>query len=253
MITKKTLPYSETQALRQEALTVLFAQYVSKTNDHVIHFRDKVLGDKFPLQIEEVERWIKSQLKKDMKETGGKEKAEGGKILSYNGPLLKAVKGGALNKLQSISEYLAETYHWSETHATYFVLTDIAPLVHLYDVEHVFHHTIFSASRINLTLDPALTDKEVAAIYRKARQEMLKKDKQGKARFRLQSEKHLRLAIFEAEQPDELTYRVKMRHWNKQFPKWKYKHESNFIRDTKKAIQRLLQPDYFDWEGMFNG
>ncbi|MCL5883514.1 MAG: hypothetical protein M1539_06005 [Actinobacteria bacterium] len=216
MIAKKTEPLQplvKSQRIRKEALSVWFAKLASKERS-VIEFREKVLGKKYPLKYDVQVPW--------------------------------QLKGRSYDKLCSISQRLGKIYRWSEYEAAVFVLCgNITPNVLFYEYKTSLNDPV-SASRITLTLDPALTDKEVAAIYRQERRKILKTDRQGKARFRLQSEKHLRLAIFEAEQPEELTYRQKMKAWNDQFPKWSYKHESNFIRDSKKAVQRLIQPDYFD-------
>ena len=278
---------SKIQALRREALSVLFAKEAAEDRE-VKDFREVVLGDKL-LRWDEVPGWIKKQARKEKREsrlthwltipvssedfdTDVKgaltfrpplklreiEPSVGYglsvKTLAYVGPKDRSTlreptsPGGNLEKLKNLSESLAKSFCWQEAQATVFVLTGITPQVSTQMVARQINPS--AANRIVLTLDPALTDKEVAAVYRKARRRLLKKDKQGKARFRLQSEKHLRLAIFDAEH--EGTYLKKMNVWNKQFPKWEYEHLSNFIRDCKKAKERLLKPDYYDWEEFFN-
>lgn len=297
MITKQKKDSRQTglakiQALRREALTVLYAQQAAEDRD-VKDFREVVLGNEL-LKWAEVPKWIERQEQKERrkKEQG---KAPGGwvkfplppgievkedkkgfsfkpplkietldvqkgavsfscKTIAYVGPkdswvLRKpAWPGGALEKLASLSEDLAKRYGWRDYEATVFVLTEVAPQISTSKVSFTVQSNFSSANRIKLTLDPALTDKEVAAIYRQARRKVLKQDKRGKARFRQLSEKHLRLAIFDAKH--EGTWLKKMRTWNKEFPKWQYAHLSNFIRDCKKASQRLMQPDYFDWKGV---
>lgn len=211
------------QRLRQEVLAFFFAKD-ARDDKRVIRFRKQVLKGNFPLPTEKVFDWDKTQ------------------------------NSNTLNRLKKLSKELAKEYQWTEVTASIFLLTDATPEVLLYKAKSTYRKPLFTASRITLTLDPALTDQEVAAIYRKERQKMLKRDRRGKARFYTQSEKHLQLALFEATQPEGKTYRMKMNDWNKKFPKkWRYKHESHFGRDSKKAVQRLLQPDYFDWEGLNYG
>jgi hypothetical protein len=43
--------------------------------------------------------------------------------------------------------------------------------------------------------------------------------------------------------PEEEPPAEQMAAWNKDFPKWRYTHLSNFHRDCRKAQQRLLAPD----------
>ncbi len=244
---KKKASDKERHAMRQEALSLVFAEYVRSNDEWVIKFRNDVLGKECPLSFEEVESWIKSQNKKE-----DKKGATRGGLLEYGIPdnewlqVCPTAKGGDLDYLRKISESLADTYKWSKAQATVFVLTDIAPEIPLYKAEWELNFGFKALSRINLTLDPALTDKEVSEIYRRTRQEQLKKDKKGKVRFRILSDKAYSLAIFEAEQPEENTYAEKMRAWNKLRPEWEYTEVSNFGRDSNQAIRRLIQPDYFD-------
>lgn len=285
------------QALRREALSVLYAKHAAE-DQFVKDFREVVLKNKL-LGWNEVEGWIEKQSKKEESQgltqdritiplpPGTKISTNNQWFTSFNPPIkIKQIDpkdgnyeissrtlhyavpggqyaqkvivfcGGILEKLMNLSETLANRYSWGEDQASVFVLTGIRPQVSSNLIKNKAMVELTSANRITLTLDPALTDKEVASIYRYARRHLLKKDKKGKARFRLQSEKHLRLAIFDAER-EGMTYRLKMKDWNnsalvKKNPKWKYQHESNFSRDCKKAVQRLMQPDYFDREGMFN-
>ncbi|MHB8142257.1 MAG: hypothetical protein ACYDGX_01160 [Thermoleophilia bacterium] len=285
------------QALRREALSVLYAKHAAE-DQSVKDFREVVLKNKL-LKWDEVKGWIEKQSKTEKSQglshvrltlplPPGTEIIEdnkgftsfdpplkikqidpndgdyetGCRFLDYAGPKDRLVQselvfcGGILEKLMNLSETLAGRYSWMEAQATVFVLAGVRPRVSSNRINYKTKFAVTSANRIKLTLDPALTDKEVASIYRYARRHLLKQDKQGKARFRLQSEKHLHLAIFNAEH-EGMTYRLKMKGWNnsalvKKNPRWKYQHESNFSRDCKVAEQRLLQPDYFDMEGRFD-
>lgn len=239
---------SKIQALRREALTVLYAKHAAERQD-VMDFRSLNLK-KGLLVAEEVPVWISRQEEK-VTSTSGLPPQD--LLYAVPNPVSKGTwdihsvlvsTNSDLGWLARLSEDLAGEYAWTEYRATTFVLTGIKPPVVNAIVRYTDRSTLSSANRIELVLDPALTDKEVAALYRQVRRRMLKKDSRGKARFRQLSKKHLRLAIFDAEHEEK--YLKKMHVWNKQFPKWKYEHLSNFIRDCKKARQRLIQPDYFD-------
>lgn len=249
----ESLRLSKIQALRREALTVLYAKLAGE-NQQVMTFRKLALNDQL-LTWEEVPNWINTQREKTKaSQTDNPSQYD----VSYSTPnvyrgirevhTVSAPPGGYLEWLARLSEDLASEYTWIKADATVFVLTGNTPPVFNCKVNYTGgYSSLASANRIELVLDLALTEKEVAAIYRQARRSLLKQDKLGKARFRQLSEKHLRLAIFDAEH--EGTYLKKKSAWNKQFPKWRYEHLSNFIRDSKKAKQRLLQPDYFERKG----
>ena len=147
-------------------------------------------------------------------------------------------EGGVLERLRQLSEALARRYGWNEALATNFVLTGEAPLVPSVEIRWSVPSNFTTLARISLTVDPALSPREVADHYRRIRAEIVG------ARHRDQSEKHMRLATFAAARPASESLRKRMAAWNKQYPRWKYPRESNFGRDCKQAIQRLLHPDY---------
>lgn len=283
------------QALRQEALTVLYGKLAAEQQE-VKDFREIVL-DNALLKWDEVTGWIEQQTedeeqkRRQNKQTrayitfplpAGTEFKEDKTGFSFDPPLTvqrldvqqgsiefsvktvaytrpndscvyrkAAMPGGVLEKLTNLSKRLVKRYGWEDYQATVFILAGVTPQISSAKVRPTTQSDLASANRIELSLDPALTEKEVAAEYRQVRRRLLKKDKLGKARFRQLSEKHLRLAIFDAEHDG--TYNKKMRAWNKRFPKWKYEHLSNFSRDCRKAAQRLLEPDYFNWKGVTSG
>lgn len=145
---------------------------------------------------------------------------------------------GVLEQLRQLSEALARHYGWDAALATNFVLTGEAPLVPSVEIRRSYPSNFTTLARISLTVDPALSPREVADHYRRVRAEIVG------ARHRDQSEKHMRLATFTAARPTGESLRKRMAAWNKQYPRWKYPRESNFGRDCKQAIQRLLHPDY---------
>ena len=65
------------------------------------------------------------------------------------------------------------------------------------------------------------------------------------------SEKHLRLAAFVAECPEDEPWDEKMRAWNRAYAEPDYhgynygpEHGRNFHRDASQACDRLLNPEY---------
>ncbi len=147
-------------------------------------------------------------------------------------------EGGVLERLRQLSEALARHYGWDEALATNFVLTGEVPLVPSVEIRGSYPSNFRTLARISLTVDPALSPREVADHYRRVRAEIVG------GRHRELSEKHMRLATFTAARPASETLRQRMVAWNRKYPDWRYKTETNFGRDCKQAIQRLLHPDY---------
>ncbi len=146
-------------------------------------------------------------------------------------------EGGVLERLRQLSEALARHYGWDEALATNFVLTGEVPLVPSVKIRGSVPSTFRTLARISLIVDPALSPREVADHYRRFRRQIVG------GGHRNQSEKHMRLATFTAARAGE-NWRKQMVAWNRKHPEWRYKTETNFGRDGKRAIQRLLHPDY---------
>lgn len=147
-------------------------------------------------------------------------------------------EGGVLDRLRQLSEGLARLYGWDEASATNFVLTGEIPVVRSIEIRGSRASGYRTLARISLTVDPALSPREVADHYRRMRGRILE------GRHRELDDKHLHLAIFAAERPAGETLRERMAAWNKEHAGWKYKTETNFGRDCAQAVRRLLHPDY---------
>ena len=91
-----------------------------------------------------------------------------------------------------------------------------------------------------MTVDPALSPREVADYYRERREEIVGK------RHRDLSEKHMQLALSAATRPEGQTLGQSMEIWNQEHPDWSYKAVTNFGKDCKNALRRLLHP-YTEW------
>ena len=152
--------------------------------------------------------------------------------------------GGVLERLWRIgTEDLMKRYPWSAAQATMFVLTGWQPMVRSVEAEIRFVDELPASSRVVLTIDPTETPAAVSEIYKEKRKELLGK------RHRSMSAKHIRLAMFVAERPDDETWEDKRQAWNRftegeDLDGFQYQHRSNFTRDAIQARKRLLYPEY---------
>lgn len=146
--------------------------------------------------------------------------------------------GGVLDALRQISENLAPAHPhdpqadstlrpwWTRAQATTFVLTGLAPFVTGYKA-------------IDLDFDPTVPLDQIVEQVAQARRALVGE------RARELSPKHLHLAVFSAERPDE-PWQARQEAWNTIYPQWAYpgKQKSNFIRDSLAAKRRLLLQDH---------
>ena len=165
------------------------------------------------------------------------------RILSYGLPGAKwaqqvAVRaGGVLDELSRLGERLVERYGWKDDQATVFVLTGVTPYLVGIRLETEYTSACPAASRIKLVIDPVVPPQEVLATYTRLRQRILG------GRYRPLSPKHLRLAVFSAEEKKPgTTWTMVMERWNAQHPDESYTHETIFARDAAAARKRLLSP-----------
>ncbi len=239
----------------------------------VLRFRQQVLGGRL-LAPEETEHWITGQAACDGEPTvwlslplppGVHPKP--GETLSLTVPLERyrvdvpilsyVVPGdrwvrrkpiaidGVLGQLHQLSKSLSRRYGWHEAAATTFVLTGLVPRITAMQ-SSVYAHVAYPAlQRITLQLDPVLTPAEVAVAYRTLRTRIV-----GKQQIRTQSPKHLALAVFAVEYPDG-SLRERMAEWNRRYPKWRYNQVTNFGRDLRTALRRLLGTPTKHWETFF--
>ena len=144
---------------------------------------------------------------------------------------------GVLERLRNLSERLAEEYGWQEAQATLFVLTGEVPFI---DPLHVRHEmkssSMYFRQRIVLDVDTSISSNEIAKGYNQVRKG-IKTRPSGKL-----SEKHLRLATFDAEQPKEESWAKKLAEWNRtERPEWGYGTDRRrFAHDCLQARRRIL-------------
>lgn len=188
-----------------------------------------------------------------------------------------------LGDLAKLADLLAGRYRWRPSEATMFVLADMVPEVYVYTGSASVRGGVTAAvTTVTMTLDPALTPDQVAGIYSR-----LKARVQPSPPPRSLSVKHYRLAqhvgphvaFLILDQPSrttrpgrrprpdadglrrtiapigDRTWRSLRDDWNHQYGKqgkehartWRYDADSNFTRDAKRALTRLLAPGW-QWQ-----
>jgi hypothetical protein len=155
------------------------------------------------------------------------------KFLEYGSPegwvkRVPAKAGSTIDHLRHLSERLAVRYRWQKAQATNFILTDAPPFTAGVESSVSLGPT---SAVITLSLDVALTPRQVADAYRRIKKALLKSQ-----RTKQLSIKHMRLATFSHAQD----WKQEMAKWNKKNPKWKYQTVAIFRRDALKARERLL-------------
>lgn len=183
---------------------------------------------------------------------------------------------GSLGQLAKLAETLAERYRWRPSEATMLLLTGRMPEVQVYTGSAEIRYNYMSAStRVTMTLDPALSPDEVAGIYERLRRRFhagTPPRNQAVRRHRLAGHvgPHVQmrsgtpdsrtgpgrrpspnpsgLALF-IEPASGHTWESLRGDWNRLQrnqvgENWEYASASNFIRDAKTALIRLLFPGW---------
>lgn len=233
---------------RTHALSVLLADQAGRERV-VIDFRADALGDHL-LAADEVRDWLSSRstARRTWVSTTDSAGVRHTETLGYGIPgdkwmhFVAVPKGGIVERLYRLAGGLAARYGWQQAQATLFILTGAIPLVSPLTAELVSRRPCAGASRLVLTIDPALPPEEVVAEYSRVLRALLGEGK----RARPLSEKHLRLGAFVAERQDCRTDAARLHAWNAAYPDWGYKQDqvTNFNRDYHKAQERVLHPDY---------
>lgn len=141
---------------------------------------------------------------------------------------------GVLDVLRTLSERLAKKYGWQPRQATVFVLTGIPVALSRGRVIKSFRFPYRVTSRLTIEIDPRVSPKEVLALYREHRKELLG------GRYQPMDRKHLELARF-YEGRGKGPWRAEMAKWNSaQAAEWRYSDWRNFRRDCVHAWERLF-------------
>jgi hypothetical protein len=146
--------------------------------------------------------------------------------------------GGHLDDLRQLSDTLSHRYGWGQAEAVAFVLADWTPVVRQLSVTFKRSTVTPLLNRIHMSVDPAVSPKELQVIYRTVR-------RQRAGRARDITDKKMRRAAFCAGRPTGETYAVMMLAWNKARPnKERYGQVSNFGRDARDAVKTVLGIDF---------
>jgi hypothetical protein len=169
-------------------------------------------------------------------------------LLDYPGPAgwvarIPVRGSGVLDRLRILSEELSRSCTWMPAQATAFVLTNEEPAV-VPLVCTVRKRSIPALSRIELTIDPAMSPRELSEAYRKLRSQVVGR------RHRNLTVKHSTLAVFRSSRPPGETFEKSRREWNKKYPKWRYRAASTFGTHCAAALRRLLDPGQVSLSGL---
>lgn len=247
---------SAVRKAREELIAFLLSELAGRFHT-VVGFRQQVLGGKL-LRIDEVDSWIRERAQSERPTVWvefavlpEEQQLEKPFVLQYPSEhdfktrwlwyalpssAAKSVRtgaGGILEHLRDVSEYVAYQTGLNEANASTFVLTGETPPFYSCEKEISLASVDMCSAlnRINLSLDPTLSPREVAEIYRGLRKQVFT------GRFRAMSEKHIRLALFTWKRGNE-SLKEALSAWNKLYRKWRYRQESNFGRDRLAATRR---------------
>jgi hypothetical protein len=154
---------------------------------------------------------------------------------------LVTVVDPVLVNLARLARKLSERWFFSEAASTNFILTGRIPSVWRYRGEQKLKMVTGNPlSRIVLELDPDMSPVEVAEVYRMVRGAV----KGKRARVRPLKERTAVLAGWVVGRPDEETWHTRRLAWNQEYSEWGYGSDTNFARDARVAIRRLMNPGW---------
>jgi hypothetical protein len=146
---------------------------------------------------------------------------------------------GVLDKLRGLSKSLARKFDWREAAAAQFVLTGKTPLVASVRIKTQPSSSrvpsgAYNRVRVMLDVDPEIPPTKAVKAFREVRQRVRRGE-----RYQPLSRKIATLVGFVLDRPED-TWEEKMRHWNEQYPEWRYGHSSNIAKDYHRAVRKLL-------------
>lgn len=197
------------------------------------HFEGRVLG-----QDEELERWLWERARE---ETSALVPGQSPLYLAYLGlhdelAYVPYLPGGALDRLKELTRELDQRYGWHEDEATTFVCRGRVPVPEEFEAIVVQREPFGVASRLVMTVDPALSPGALASLYQEQRKQLLTGE-----RHRDLNARHRTLAWHYALNRS-VPWQEQMRRWNEtQRVDWRYTEVRNFHRDSTWAAKRLLR------------
>jgi hypothetical protein len=152
-----------------------------------------------------------------------------GVYLLYPDGSVQVSPDSTLGRLKFVASELCHRYLWPEEEAVDFILSGTVPRPFSGRVT-VRHHP--RTPRVTVEVDPRVRASEVLRLYKWARDpETIK--------ARSLSEVHTELAVFAAERNDGRTWMRVLAEWNQTHPDSLYPELRNFIRDCRKAFERI--------------
>ena len=187
---------------------------------------------------------------------------------------------GVLGQLAQLAQNLADQYRWRPSQATMLVLTGYQPEVFVYlGSAEIRYGDANATTRVVMTLDPALSEEEVAGIYGRLRQRFHPARPpryQPTRRYRLAGHigPHIHIRLGEPgsragpgrppspgpsglatffDLDEGYSWESLRRDWNTTYSgytdqdtgrSWQYQSPSNFIRDSRTAVAQLLYPGW---------
>lgn len=161
-----------------------------------------------------------------------------GVFLLYPGGSVQISADSELGRLKFVSAALIQRYLWAEDEAVGFILSGTIPrpFAGYAKIRHAP-----KTPRITIEVDSRVRAEEVLKLYKWARASL-------STRARSLSELHARLAVFAAQRNDGRAWNLVFAEWNEVHGDHSYSELSNFIRDSRKAYERITGAT-LDWKG----
>jgi hypothetical protein len=253
---KDWTPDGETEGMRLRAITELLVSDAERF-DPVREFREKHLAGRLLDPADELENWLWDSW---VKETEADACPSCRQYLTYIGGSTDDIERlpynpkGTLHELHLLTASLHDRYGWNEAECTNFILCGQYPFAADLEIQNIEREPFGAASRIVMTIDPALSPYEVSQRYAVERERVMS------SRYRSLDQKHLTLAWLHASQRD-FTWPKQMEMWNEKVDKegwgksanedWHYRDNNLFRRDTRASVGRVLRAEAsaVDWNG----
>lgn len=226
-----------------------FAEIASRqaANDpDVVRWRSTFLPDG-PLHPDQVEGFVAAHIENEQPAQGPD--ANTADYLSWSPPFkapyttsfdttldFQNIETPRFGELVGLGESLARRFWWPDSESLYFVLTGIAPEPR--QIASRATERNFGPPIIVLEIDPRTSAGRVASRYDEVRNALSEHLGGGPARSRRVRERSARLAVFISERL-ELSWSERRRRWNDMYPFWRSKDDGSFIRDARRAYERI--------------
>ena len=149
--------------------------------------------------------------------------------LLYPGGSVQVSADSELGRLKLVANTLCHRYLWAEDEAVEFVLSGTVPRPFLGSA--AIRHAP-RTPRITIEVDSRVSAEELLKLHKWARASL-------RTQARSLSELHANLAVFAAERNDGREWSRVLDEWNESNGDHPYSERSNFVRDCRKAYERI--------------